>query len=732
MTKLLRFTTVLAALVALLLGCSKTPEEKAANLYVDAMKKLARFDYEGSLKSINQIGDLIPASPLITAGKAMAIEQHLWTIDAFDPYATIVQNSPISPEGYEGEYRIQKRLRAFDDALITADAYGKIVPKDSKVISHLAEAVLNAGLIQLSDRLIDSAKHVGAAKGETDFLRARAKFMQRKFDSAQFFAASALQEKSSDARYLEVAADYHEACGYADSSILFSSQEMKAVADFPVLWTHHFDRALRLGYFAEARKAMRDVIAKGADSSVIIIMRSEYNNAVGNYVAASNESIHLGSFSPPTGLTHVLLEVEARDGMGDEVQASDALSTVANPLDNTPVTDRTHEFVSSYFYVRFGRSPVPTEAQELVNKIYGPAVNRLEYRALQVTLLYETGRFASFDSLMAMYDAQFGTRPDWHRLMGNLYAGSGITHYDKAKEHYEKALSLDPNYADGFTDYQKTLELFNKYDEAEQLHERFPHFSARYPHIALQKAYILVLNGKQTEAAPVFASAITLRSGDMRAIKRYMDAFDQRFDTQGKQQALDLLVKTAPDNADILALAGEQSLATGGYTAALDIANSGLKLDKDLPVLYGIKARAMYRNGEAEAALHLMDSLYPDNQVDPDFIHQYAVLLLENNISLDKAANFARGAVLYSNYKVKEYLLLIDMYFQMGRYDLSWNEASNISMAYPHRPEGFYRLGRAGAQQGRTDAKEQLQKSIALGLGGPDLDNAKNLISQLK
>jgi tetratricopeptide (TPR) repeat protein len=345
--------------------------------------------------------------------------------------------------------------------------------------------------------------------------------------------------------------------------------------------------------------------------------------------------------------------------------------------------------------------------------------------------MYLSGDFKRFDSVKAVYDQAYESQPDWQMYVADMYDKAGVSHFEEARERYESSLRIDTHYLSAFEHYLNMLVGLTKYQDAADLFERFPHFVASSPALALYKAAVLVMIGKRDEAMQLFESAIKTRTGDMRAISRFLDALDQRFDADGKDRALTTLATVAGDNVDIVSLLAEQAISKKEYAKGKELAEKGLKADPSLAVLHVLNARAELGLGESDKGLQLVDSLYPANQHDPEYAYQYSRLLAENGINLDKAANLARGSVMYSNYQMRNYMNLIEIYYQMGRYDLSWNESANLSVSFPTRPEAFYYLGRAGVHIGKPDNKKMLERSIALGLGGDALADAKKLLSQM-
>ncbi len=730
MKQIVRILLILSTIL-LVFGCSKTPEEKMSELRQEFTEKLATFDYKGAEAIVGEMTKLDPTSPSALGSTGMIAEQKLWTVDAFDIYGSLMHLSPDAPEGYLGAYRVQKRLGTFDDAVTTADELGKVDAKNPQSVSILAEAVLQAGLPQLANRIIDSAQKIGLSQGEANFLRARAEFLLGHFDSARTLASSALANKNATPRYYEVAADYYETIGFADSSMLFSKQEMEAAKKLPLVWIHHFDRSLRLGYFAAAREVMRDVMKTGADSGVYWGMHADYYNSSKRYVEASNASIYLSSYAGITNLTRPLHELRATAGMMDMYQVNELLDAVTNPFKNAPMSDAARMYLVGYFYSTFAIEAEPRKGVEFIEDTYGPIIGKREFRAKWMSVLYLSGEFRRFDSLKAIFDQAYAPQYDWQMYVGDMYNRAGASHYEEAKERYENSLRVNPNYLPVFEHYQDMLENQARYQEAVQLYDRFPHFAASTPTLRLRQAAALVLVGQRDQGMQLFEANCKARSGDMRTITRFLDALTLKYDTEGKTQVLNTLAAIAPDNPDVITLLSTDAIDKKDFAKGKELAEKGIRLDPDNAVFHVLIGRARLGMGETETALQMVDSLYPLYQNAPDFVFQYSRLLAENGINLDKAANLARGSVMYSNYGIREYLNLIDIYYQMGRFDLSWNEAANVSATYPTRPEAFYRMGRAGVHIGKPDNKKLLEKSIALGLGGDELTDAKKILSQL-
>lgn len=729
-----QFVYLLAISIALLFtaGCGKSPQEKIASYYEEAIERLSKFDYNGAQEELDKISKIDPSHAYIPAIRGRIAEQHLWTLDAYIAYAALMEAIPTSPEGFRGAYRVQKRLGAFADALVTADALGKILPRDTVVISTLCEAVMQAGLIHLASRLVDSAVSVGVGKQETDLLRARAQFLIGETEAAHTLAGGALPGPNASARVYELAADYYETIGFFDSAMIFSAKEMEAAGSDDFGWLHHFDRALRTGYFAVARDVQRQVIAMGADSSAILGMQADYLNATDRFVEASNRSYQLSDHTPRICFMRMLHELRARSGMDDQGMVSDNLFAITSMLNDSLLTPTAHQFIGNYLYTQFLEESINMDALNFVEYIYGPPASRVKPRVLRTWIYDATGHSKQSDSMMSLLEVTASSQPDWQTAFGDMYSKAPDHHFEKAKAYYEKALTLNPNYKPAFDGYLSMLEKTARYAEGETLMSRFPHFSDRYPDIVLRHANQLLLLGKHTEAVALFESALAKRSGDMRAINGFFDALSRRCDIATRERAFDFLAHYAPENPDILALVAEHTIDKGQIDAAGDLVDQGIKKDPDLIPLYALKAKVQYAQGKTEQALQFLDSVYTLYPYDPDFIYQYSRLLTENKVNFDKAANLARGSVMHSNYQMAKYQQMLKTYYEMGRFDLSWAEASNLMVSYPHRPEGFFRMGLAGVRLGKPDSKEYLERSIALGLGCEDLQTAQKALAEIR
>ena len=71
------------------------------------------------------------------------------------------------------------------------------------------------------------------------------------------------------------------------------------------------------------------------------------------------------------------------------------------------------------------------------------------------------------------------------------------------------------------------------------------------------------------------------------------------------------------------------------------------------------------------------------------------------------------------------------VYFQAERYDLSRGEASKASRSFPYRPEPYFWIGMDMYMEGNPEARENLRKSVMLGLTGERLEQAQEVLAKL-
>jgi tetratricopeptide (TPR) repeat protein len=244
------------------------------------------------------------------------------------------------------------------------------------------------------------------------------------------------------------------------------------------------------------------------------------------------------------------------------------------------------------------------------------------------------------------------------------------------------------------------------------------------------KSEVLAENDRFDAAAEALSEGMALAGGDLKAVDRCLDVFRRRGEIQMVDPVIEQL-RGNRSNPDALFLAATWECERQRYQEALDLADRCLSDEPDNIDYRALRARALHGLGRKSEAYELFEENRQRNHNNLLNNLYHSHLLAADQIDLARASNIAREANSDAIGDHDVWMNLSYVYFQAGRYDLSRGEALKASRTFPYRPEPFFRIGMAMYMEGKPEAKETLQKAIALGLVGEELEQAKETLAKL-
>jgi len=282
--------------------------------------------------------------------------------------------------------------------------------------------------------------------------------------------------------------------------------------------------------------------------------------------------------------------------------------------------------------------------------------------------------------------------------------------------------------------FQNMMANYRKTSDAKSAMEKFDKYQFlvdRFPILKLEKAEFLMRSSKISEGITLLKENLKFVSGDVTPIRniiRYLESIDKQSDVE---KVLEIMLEHNSRNIEAILLAASYFEGQSKFEKLQALATRAVEIDKDfyLPQVY--LARSNYELGDKAKAIEKLTEIALQYKKDPT-----ANLLLSKVLTIDgkdhnEASNFARIAHYSSFMSYETWMNLCNAYFQAGRVDLCRGEAFKMSRKFKESPGPFFWIGYAMYEEGKPEAKANLEKAIKLGLSGEKLATAKDLISKL-
>ena len=719
---------VISLMVALLAGCSQTPEEKLESLFATTLTQIDDYKFEGARATIEEIGELNPGSPLIPYSRGLILERQLCYPDAAHEYMLVATVDPEYAPALEGVCRTFSHLGEYSFAVRAASDLVRLHPDDPDRRLMLAEAMIGIGQSRAAEREMSKAADLGAHPTIIDLMTARILHLRYEVDTARVIREQTMKDLPESVECLLGAADLYEMVGLIDSSIIFSRRALEIAPEDHDVLLNHFYRSIRLRYFYDARMAIAHIEASDGGEVVRAGMLLRYYRAAGKHSHAKQASDDYRRLTD-ISLMSVYLDIHARAEGYDLISADSDLQVIQRLIAEGQYLPEFSRYMTYSLLVLTPVALTGVEHIQPLQELPKEYANALEVKTRVALVMHKTGDFDGYNEYITLLEEYHRSQPDWLTGIADVNSDRGIRKYAQAERLYTKALEINRWYRPAFENMVAMYRRLRQYPEALAVIEKYPHFEQTYPLIRMNKALILAENKQFQEALTILTDNFVLAKGDLSYLREFLETAGWKGSTEAVGSAIDLL-RGQDSDPDALQLVAEWSCRLGNYQEGLEFSDRALALE-DNADSYAIKAWALHGLDRKNEAFDLFEENRTRDRDNVATNYYYSYLLANDQIDLDRASNIAREALFDAYGNLEVWMNLCYVYYQAGRYDLCRGEALKALHSYTSRPEPFYWIGLAMEQEGNEAARENLQKAIILGLAGDKLEKAQELVDKL-
>lgn len=722
----------LVAVALLVSTCSKSPEDAYQDLQNKAADQLASYEFDKAESTFIEI--LFEDTTRFDGpiGLARSAERQLMHWDALHLYMKLTARNPRLAEAALGTMRVATRLGLDKLSLDRAGTAMQLLGESDQGVAVVATArrILKTEQPNITYELADRAVEAGQPEAIGNLLRAHAFYREQKFDSSGTMLTRALEQGADGSLFPRLAADFYEMTGQFDSAMAFSLAAWDIDrTDFDVM-VEHFYRALRLGYYNDARTVVQTVERDGPGTAPAYMLRLLFQWGVGQNYEAMNTNVLLMDHRPHT-LTAHLTNVQTNARVSNFITSTAELQFVEGLLSRGNYLPAFRDFMNYRLaminsYLDDQRIPLQQLQARAQNR-----TSEQEHRIREIYLLYRIGAVDEFEAKVDTIEEFYSTNVEWMTDVADVLADSTIKLYSRARETYETALALDPWYRPAYEGYLELWRLQENADSLQAVMRRFNHFAREFADLRVTNALYRARLGQSAAATDSFLAAIPPLQGSIPKWETMYATLARNQATDDMARLMAELRSTLPEDPDALVLVARELERTEQFERVLDLTEQLAREYPDHTDLRAHHAWALFKTGDEDGAFEEFEDLKASHEDNSELLHFFSRALAESQRDPARAQNEARRAVFSGPEVYRDFMNLAYVYMMTGRPDLARGEARRAMVAFPDRPEAYYYQGYALYLQNEDGAKELLQQALDRGLSGDDAQRARDALKEL-
>ena len=319
------------------------------------------------------------------------------------------------------------------------------------------------------------------------------------------------------------------------------------------------------------------------------------------------------------------------------------------------------------------------------------------------------------DEAFVHYQKALQINPDYaeaHVNLGNALFKKG--NVDEAFVHYQKALQINPDYAEAHVNLGNALLLRGNVDEAIVHYQKALHIEPDYATAHDNLGYALLQKGNVDEAIDHFQKALRINPEYAKAHNSLGNALLQKGNVDEAIVHYQKALHIEPDYATAHDNLGNALLQKGNMDEAIVHYKMALQINPDDAGAHNNLGNALFQKGNVDEAIaHFQKAL----QINPDYAKAHVNLgnaLLQKG-SVDEAIIQYQKALQINPENVVVYVSLGYALLQKGNVDEAITQYQKALQINPNYAKAHVNLGNALLQKGSVDeAIVHFQKALQI------------------
>lgn len=713
-------------LVFTLLACSKQSDQTPQGRFERGQKEADRNELVKAESTFVQLIAADTASPLGDLGLAQTYEKKLWWLDALSSYSKVLAKQPGNALAAAGAVRCYYALGSYDDAARAALTWDSLDDRAWQPYYWQTCAYIKIMNLGNAANALKNAQERGLDKQAANVLEARISWLRSSFDAAMTAASQAVSSGSNAPEFYVALADYYLDRGIPDSAVIAARKGYETAPTSASAWRYMEICGLSHSFWS-ARQLLKDWDARDKEKSVSTILHFQYALIANEKSQILNLTDRLQETSP-IALTTLYYSGLGQRQLYNERMSADyfeqALLFASSPQEFA-------DYFGAYLGYSYARSYNRDGAAHQLRAVKGWRKSTTEYQATLFSQMTISGGDLMADSLMDSLLPIHATDPIWLSAIGDAYREAVGVPFSMGNRFYQKALEVGPRFRPAFVGVIKMAVATGEYKDALDVFDRFNQIGPASPELEYLKAQSLVRVGRIDEGLALFKQTSAQYPADVIAARDLYLALNAARATNQIRDFGQFIVASAKDNPDAHELAARALLDWNFGPEGLQAAQSGLKLEPDNLRLEAQVARGLFAIGQKDESKRTFDAILAKDRSHGEAILYYSLVLAQMGIDTMNAEAMANRALVMVPPDLFPAKNLARVRLIMRHYRDSREACLRAAVIAPNDPEVWYMMGVCLLNEKLPNAKENLQKAIALGLAGDDLAQAQEAIRRL-
>ena len=715
------------ALVTALLACSKQADQTPQGRFDSGLKEAEKNEFVKAESTFVKLIAADTSSHLGDLGLAQTYEKKLWWFDALNFYVRVSTKQPSNALAAGGAVRCYYALGSYYDAVRAAQKWDSLDQQAYQPYYWQTLAYLKIRNSNSAASALKSAEEFGLDKPAVRLLEARINWLRNAFDAATNTASQAILSGSKAPEFFVALADYYLDRGIPDSAVMAARQGYETNKNSTSAW-RYLEVCAEGHDFLSARRLLKDWDSRDKEKSVSTILHFQYSLSAPDKSQAMLYTDRLQE-AAPKALTTLAASALGQRLMYNERMCADYFEHATMMASSSP--QEFIDYFGAYLGYSYAKSYNRDGAATQLRAVKGWRTGTAEYQAALYSQMTISGGELWADSLLDSLGPIHGSDPNWLTTIGDAYAAAVGIPFSFGKRFYQKALEIVPMYRPAFVGMVKMAVAFGEYQEALNIFDQYDKIGPLSPELAFLKAQTLVRVGRSDEGIALFKQTFSAFPQDLFAARDLYLALDAGRQRDRIRDFAQFLISTAKDNPDMHELAARALLDWDFGAEGLQTAQAGLTLEPDNLRLKAQVARGLFAVGQKEESKQTFESILATDRTQGETIQYYSLVLAEMGTDTLHAEQLALRALVMVPPDLFPAKNLARVRLAMKHYRDSREACLRAAIIAPNDPEVWYMMGVCLFNEKLPQAKENLEKSITLGLAGDDLLKAREVLRQL-
>jgi tetratricopeptide (TPR) repeat protein len=723
-----KYMPAIIILIFLSISCS-SPEESAFRLYEKGVQSINAGNSEGALEIFDSILEEYPEQPYGHFGKAVYYAKEGLIYKAMDACHKVSVEHPKFLPGLLLNSKLCLKINRPELSFYYITQYLNSGGDLSTGIALEVASLLQAGKV---DDAVNSAQRGLDELPDNPLMhviRGQCYLHEGEFEKGLNECAFASSKADGMSEVYESLGDSYKLLGLYDSSAFYYEKALETAGDDLYYKSDIAEKFIELEYFPRARALLKEFKARVPDSHRYYFLSADIFDREDRVRRAMHEYgmiIQKYNFAPFVLCRFAEYKAKIRDKIGSQQYHETAQIFVEQ--------GKYPEAVVFDVNLRYLEMLIDAFRVDMAGPVMEDILNALpnNFRALHSATTLYWARDAEVELkkvINKMQEVAVGNPANMAR-MGRLFVKIDLL--DSGQKVILDVLDIDKLNRDAILGQIELLEKQRRPAEAIAFLNSRDEYLSYHPETARKK---LELYQELGEVDAAFQFAEQLISIGPGCIERYSEAIELA-DKLGYGDAVREIslqcVENNPQITDAILLYARYLFESKDYAGAEENVLKALSSDSLHIGSLTLLGHLLAANGDSDSAIVIYEKVIGLDQYASDALGSLALLLVENNIKLQFALNYANKAIYYDPSNAKLRNTLARVHHAMEKYATASVSFKHALRFAPEDPEINYYAGKNYIKDNKPDAARMcLKKAINNGLGGELKADAEKALRQL-